>query len=278
MMLKKIVFCIGLIGLMVIQAGNKDIEPQQQKVINFAGIEWETESSMNQTINPGDNFFSSSEKTLWVDSNGWLHLRIYPDELSSKWACASLHSVQPVRYGTHRFRIIGNLGSLDKNVVLGLFLYKADQRDLDDHAEIDYEFSTWGFPQEYEDGSVTYPCSNAQMVFWPQWKGDKTPVPAFTKHFWIPQTQTTMTTHEMEWYHHFLRLSSYWFGDLQPNEEDLIASCEVSPKTHPGVYIPEEEDQMLLNINLWLNQFVEKPSDGMPVEVMIQYEYIPMGR
>lgn len=82
----------------------------------------------------------------------------------------------------------------------------------------------------------------------------------------------------MEWYHHFLRLSSYWYGDLQPNEEDLIASCEVSPKTHPGVYIPEEEDQMLLNINLWLNQFVEKPSDGMPVEVMIQYEYIPMGR
>jgi hypothetical protein len=268
----------GFLILLTLQTGYADSKPQEQRTFFFAGLEWEAESSFNKTMNPGQNYFSSAEDTVWVDQRGWLHLKIHDNGLYSKWSCASIHSAKPVSYGTHRFQVIGHLGTLDKNVVLGLFLYKADQKALDQHAEIDFEFSTWGFPRKNDHGVWAEPCSNAQMVLWPSWFGDFSPQPALMSHYYIHSTQTTMTTHDLQWNRDQISLKSYWYHDTPPQEEDLIFSSQANPKDNPMVFFPTEDDQMLLNINLWLNDFSETTSDKEPLEVIIKYEFFPSGQ
>ncbi len=261
--------------LLTLQTGYADSKLQEQRTFFFAGLEWEAESSFNKTMNPGQNYFSSAEDTVWVDQSGWLHLKIHDNGLYNKWSCASIHSVKPASYGSHRFQVIGQLGSLDKNVVLGLFLYKADQKALDQHAEIDFEFSTWGFPRKNDHGVWTEPCSNAQMVLWPSWFGDFSPQPALISHYYIHSTQTTMTTHNLQWNRDQISLKSYWYHDTPPQEENLIFSIQANPKDTPMVFFPTEDDQMFLNINLWLNDFSETTANKEPLEVMIKYEFFP---
>jgi len=86
-----------------------------------------------------------------------------------------------------------------------------------------------------------------------------------------------MTTHDLQWNCDQISLKSFWYHDHPPQEQDLIFSCQVNPKDNPTVFFPTEDDQMLLNINLWLNNLSEKTSNKEPLEVIVKYEFLPSG-
>ena len=102
----------------------------QRYRVQFSGGTWLIKSGVH---GPGPNSFAS--KNVRLDNEG-LHLMI--KRRGGLWTCAEVIADEPVGYGEYRWVISGDFNRLDPNVVMGLFLY------ADEHREIDFELSRWG--------------------------------------------------------------------------------------------------------------------------------------
>src|SRR5208337_186680 len=87
-------------------------------------------------LGPAGNLWTGSKDTVRVDEQGHLHLAITQRE-DKKWSCAEARLSRSLGHGEYRWVISGDLAGLDKQAVLGLFLYQ------DDDHEIDFELSRW---------------------------------------------------------------------------------------------------------------------------------------
>lgn len=105
------------------------------ETLTFSGYTWRKRDSGSVAVGPGPNRFS--RENVFVDSNGWLHLRI--DYRRGAWQCAQASLSKALGYGTYQFEVDTNLMSLASPIVLGLFTY--DDDPAYDHREIDIEFS-----------------------------------------------------------------------------------------------------------------------------------------
>jgi hypothetical protein len=102
--------------------------------ITFANLTWDIKKG--DKLGPGGNAWSAAKENVRVDDKGHLHLAITPQK-DGKWHCAEVRGTRSLGYGDYRWVIAGNLAGLDKQAVLGLFLYQDDER------EIDFELSRW---------------------------------------------------------------------------------------------------------------------------------------
>ena len=109
--------------------------------IKFSGFEWLIKDSKNRITGPGKNYFSSSTENVWVDTLGRLHLKI--TQRNDKWYSSEVRLTQSLGYGKYIFHLDSLPQELDKDMVIGLFMY--DHLDTGNfHKEIDIEFSKWG--------------------------------------------------------------------------------------------------------------------------------------
>ena len=109
------------------------------RTIAFSGYSWAVKAS-TEPVGPGPNMFSDSTDNVWVDSAGQLHLRTtYRD---GRWRTAEVILGQSLGFGKYTFRVASPLGTLDPNVVVGLFTWSDDPAY--NHREIDVEFARWG--------------------------------------------------------------------------------------------------------------------------------------
>jgi len=213
--------------------------------IFFSGYLWETRNS--DLSSPGPNYWSSSPENVWVDGNGFLHLKItYRD---GKWMCPEVCS-QPLGYGTYTFYTASNIDALDKNAVLGLFAYK------DDSHEVDIEFSRWGIEEYTNAGFTIQPAPY---------------IAGFNQQlFNIDLTGGTYSTHHFVWNQtsiHFESNSGFYPAGTAP-ESQLIQKWS-------STFRPDPTGVMAM-MNLWLYQG-NPPSNGQPVEVVIAgFEFTPL--
>ena len=98
------------------------------KTILFSGFTWYIKSGLGK--GPGGNNWH--EHNVYVDSSGYLHLRII--KIDGLWYCAEIFSKDIAKSGNYTFYLASNVEKLDRNMVVGLFLYE------NDHKEIDIEF------------------------------------------------------------------------------------------------------------------------------------------
>lgn len=206
------------------------------RTIDFSGMTWQVR---NRTSNPGGNNWSDSENSVWVDSEGVLHLKIM--KINDKWYCSEIFADITVGYGEYKFYVSTNVEQLNKNVVVGLFTY------LDDFNEIDIEFSKWGDATRRNRGSyVTQPSITAGN----------------SENFALNLTQD-FSTHRFIWSKNQIKFKS-WYGQTPiPIDNLVIHEWNYSGKDIP---LPGKE---LLFINLWLYQG-QMPSDGKEVELLIK--------
>lgn len=216
-----------------------------QNTITFAGYTW-TVRNQNTSL-PGPNMWSSSTTNVWVDSNGYLHLKITCS--NGVWYCPEIESTQALGYGTYTFHTKSAIDNLDKNVVLGLFTYK------DDSHEVDIEYAKWGSDNQPNTGFTVQPKPYIQDYN--------------TKSFNTILTGAE-STHIFTW-----RNNSVYFQTIQGNynintapNENIIAAwqSQVSCDSIGAVVI----------INLWLFHG-NAPSNGQLVEVVITgFEFNPL--
>ncbi len=87
----------------------------------FSGYNWTVRSSENALQGPGPNYFNESMDSVWVDGDGFLHLKIR--NYGGIWYCAEVYTNISFGHGTYLFKVHQGFENLDENVVLGLFTY-----------------------------------------------------------------------------------------------------------------------------------------------------------
>jgi hypothetical protein len=220
----------------------------------FSGYNWTVRSSENVPQGPGPNSFNESADSVWVDGDGFLHLKIR--NYGGIWYCAEVYTNASFGYGTYLFKVHQGFENLDVNVVLGLFTYYNDTQ------EIDIEFARWGDSQAENGQYVVQPYSESENLH----------------HFEMP-LKSLPSTHGFDWceeYIEWFSLHSTDFGlttwdPSAVNWNNLVQSYYYQGDSNP---LPRTER---VHMNLWLMQGLA-PTDAQEVEVVIEeFRFIPSG-
>lgn len=214
--------------------------------ITFSGYTWKIRNSPNETSTPGPNYWSNSTENVWIDNNGYLHLKI--TNRDGKWFCPEVYTLQALGYGTYVFHTKSSVDSLDKNVVLGLFTYK------DDSHEVDIEYSRWGQEEGFNSGFTVQPAP---------YTTDNT-----------LDFDTTLTgleaTHSFTW-----TSEKVFFQTIQGNYNTTNTPQDNVIKTWESQVSCDSTDAKTV-INLWLYHGLA-PSNLQEVEVVITgFEFYPL--
>ncbi len=209
------------------------------RTIHFAGVDWYVKNG--GPYGPGPNYWSDSEQSVWLDESGNLHLTIRRE--NGIWYCSEVYTVKETTYGEHRFFVDGWLDRMDKNMVLGLFVYATDT------SEIDIEFSKWGDAAKQDVGSFTVQ---------PYWKSGH-------QHTFECPLDSTPTTEFFDWqpgYVHFASMRGHYSG-APPSD-----SYYFSRWIYTGADIPADSEHLHTHINFWLMNG-EPPQDLTVHEIVI---------
>jgi hypothetical protein len=188
---------------------------------------------------------------VWVDANGYLHLKI--SKVNNVWYAAEIGTQQSLGFGTYQFWVEGRIDLLDPNVVLGLFGYAGP----DGTNEIDIEFSRWGDPD----------WPNASYTVWPA----SSTYPSVVDTFRL-SLEGTFTTQRYKW-----QSTSIFFqtiGGHYDTNTNVIHSWTYAPSSNATQRIPQ--NSMPARINLWLmNGWA--PTNGQEVEIVIRkFTFTPL--
>lgn len=216
--------------------------------VNFAGYTWTVKESTD-TIGPGPNYWNKNN--VWVDANGWLHLRINWNSTTNRWECAEVSTTTSFGYGTYQWKIDGPLSTLDQNVVFGLFNYSGN----DKYDEMDIEFARWGNPIWH----------NLNYTIWPATGSSVTTPASYTNEMTMSGTYST---------HRFTRTAtSVNFKSLHGFQDDDTYIFENETFTTPTSI---STLSMPVLMNLWLNKG-DAPSNNQSVEIVIHdFKYTPL--
>lgn len=200
----------------------------------FAGRSWSVKAGAGP-LGPGPNLFSDSPQNVWVDAAGRLHLRI--TNRDGQWQAAEVILNESLGRGTYSFTVDSPIGTLDPNVVLGLFTWSDDPAY--NHREIDVEFARWG--------NAAGP-TNAQYVV------QSSPLAGSLQRF--AQPSSAPSVHAFTWARKSVAFASRTSGG------ESIADWRYS-----GSAVPRPGGERT-HINLWLDNG-RPPVDGASVEVVL---------
>jgi hypothetical protein len=211
-----------------------------QTTIQFSGITWNVR---NGSGGPGPNLWSDSPNNVWVDAKGQLHLKIR--KAGSTYYCSEIYAQQSFGHGEYRFYLSSNVENYDPEIVVGLFTYETDTR------EIDIEFSRWGNP------------SNMDGWFTVQ------PVVAGNQQNFAMNAASDSSTHKFTWGSSNILFQSYkGHSATLPAAENLIKEWN-----YTGNYIPPVGNERL-HINFWLFGG-HSPVNQHDAEIVITSVFIP---
>jgi len=218
------------------QTGGKlRIYENQNQTITFSGINWIVR---NGAGNPGPNYWSDNMNNAWVDTNGYLHLKI--TNVNNTWYCPEIYSENYMSYGEYIFYIGSDLTKFDVNAVVGLFLYQ------DDNHEIDIEFSRWGNILNNPGWYSVQPVTNGTQASFQLSAGD------------------TLTTHKIKWTYQNINFQSYAGNFLTKDSSNSV----LDDWTYSGLQNPVP-DSTRLHINFWLIKG-NAPSDKQEMELIVK--------
>ncbi len=222
----------------------------QAKTIRFCGREWIVRPT--GVGGPGPNQWD--DQNVWLDSSGYLHLKLAPS--GGQWRCAEVYTQERLGFGRYQFWIEGRLDQLDPNVVFGLFNYPPADVGPDGTHEIDLEFARWGRAEA--------PVGN--YTVWPAIASLKQTTQAF------PLTYTGhQSTHRFIWSTNEIQFHS--FAVLRAGKAKTLASWRFSPTNSGRI----AQKPMPVHLNLWCFQG-RPPQDGQPVEFVVRsFQFIPEG-
>jgi hypothetical protein len=239
--------------------------------INWSGFAWDIRDNDNRLEGPGwptGNRFS--EKCVWIDEKGYLHLKAFQDE-AGNWQCSELQTQQSLGFGQYTMMVMGTvvdgkevaIQNLDKNAVFAMFQYPPPSLGPDGTHEIDIELSYWGYDKsQYQDfinwsTYATVPKSETNNLAGQNWHGAAYPI------------STSPTNPQIHQYYRsqssilFKALDGWTLQPFAENFQQDLTPIQISQAPMP------------VHFNLWLNQ-AKPPSDGKPVEVIIKFfEFLP---
>lgn len=229
--------------------GNSTNTEPRAVTLSFSGYTWTVTSSGTATQGPGPNHFNSSN--AWVDSNGFLHLKLAKNTTTGNWECAEVTLNQSLGYGKYQWKVEGAIDQLDKNVVFGMFNYSGN----DGHDEMDIEYSRWGRANNNNLDFTLYPATGST-----QSSVETTALISLTG---------TYTTHRITRH----SATSVDFQSIAGFHDDNTNVYAAKTWNNPPYSISTLNMPVLMN--LWLFNGVA-PSNGQNVEIIIhEFKFTP---
>lgn len=230
----KLLLIIGLLFVTfsknIASAQNISGNEKSGRIISFSGYDWLVKSSVNTisgTLAPGNNYFSDSSENVWVDKNGWLHLKI--TLLDGKLYCAEVTLTKPLGYKKYVFHVFSRFDHFHPNVVGGLFTYLDG---TDQAEELDVEFSKWGDDKRTNNELFSIqPSENPKNI-----------------QSFKPELNGNATTHIINWQPGAVEFASYHgHYSSAPTDSTLI----IHKWSYSGKDVPKDLNGRI-HINLWL--------------------------
>ena len=212
----------------------------QSTTIQWQGYTWFVKSTLSEGPGP----CRWSPKQVWIDEQGFLHMRI--SKVDGHWCCAEIWTNKPLGFGSYQCQIEGPIDVLDPNVVFSMFSYAGP----DGIKETDIEFARWGNPKAHNGNWTVYPNDTSGKI------GQKT---------FDFKLRGTYTTSRYKWSSDGFRYEL--LGGHQPlgSETNLMQDWDYKP-ANPEQYITQ--NPIPLHFNLWLFRG-HPPTDNKPVEIIV---------
>ncbi len=207
----------------------------EERTIEWSGHKWVVKAT-ETPYGPGPNFWSDSEKSVWVDAQGRLNLKVR--QINGQWQCAEVYSEKSFGYGKYIFYLDSRVDNLDRNVAVGLFVHGSD-RD-----EIDIEFSKWTRDVKY---------AYSQYVLQP--RVDSSNINRTEYRVLDPRS-----THGFSWSRAGVGFRSY-VG------HDIAGKKPIKLWNYTGIHNPTPAEEKV-HINVWLYQG-KPPEDGQETLLVI---------
>ena len=220
------------------------LDPQDTKIISFAGREWYVKSGCGR--GPQANCWSDTDESVRVDGEG-LHLKVR--QVNGVWNSAEVYSNTCTQYGLHRFFLTTRPDLLDRDIVAAFFLYK------DDETEVDIEFAKWG-----EESSI----HNAQYVIQPAATPDN--IERFKYAL-----NGTHSTHYINWTNSNIHFKSIHGHHQEPPDNSRL----IHEWMYEGANNPDQDACLRLHFNFWLLG-ANAPSDSQEAEFIIDHAEFPL--
>jgi hypothetical protein len=201
------------------------------RTVDWSGRTWRVKGT--GFYGPGPNLFDHSTSAVWVDVDARLHLTIR--KIGSSWYSSEVALTDTLGYGDYVFTTRGRVDALDRNAVLGMFLWEYGPCYSDAYLwwnpynEIDVEFSRWG--------STSGP--NAQFVAQPA--GTFGNLHSFS----VTMAADEVTSHAMRWLPDRVEFRSWRGGPQAESPGTLIQAW-----TYTGAHLPRP-DHPRVHLNLW---------------------------
>lgn len=267
--------CIGLLAFGCKQSEPEDVLGRTGDVVNFSGYLWDVKIAESYQVGPGPNYFSGYYEDVFIDEQGYLHMRIA--EHDGKWFSSEVITQQNMGYGKYTFVVQGDLEQIPENITLGLFTWDNNTFFDQANSEVDIEISKWG--DKEEQNTLLY---SVQPVNFGPYYPERTHLAETPEESLIG-----VTTHTFVWTDTLIIWKSYYGDSEQP--EDLITEWSFDldnparVKNENGnssapIVIPAPGETTNARINFWLLPWVATaPTDGKEQEVVIRrFAYVPM--
>ncbi|MCB9245059.1 MAG: hypothetical protein H6606_01400 [Flavobacteriales bacterium] len=243
--------------------------------VRFSGLDWTVKIYEDVMHGPGPNYFSGDERDVFLDENGYLHMRIAQHQ--GKWMSSEVVADEPTGYGTYRFTIEGMLDAIPDNIVLGLFTWDNTTFQEQANSEVDIEFSKWGDANAKR--TLQY---GVQPINFGPYYPERDFVPEY-----VPGTMNGVSVHEFTWTDKLITWRSYAGDRVDPTR--LIGEWSFD-QSNPGrvkneggrsskpIVIPAPGNETSARINFWiLTGIAPGPKDNARHEVIIRkFEYLPL--
>ena len=214
----------------------------------FSDFVWAVKDHGKTKVGPGPNRFSDSTDSVWVDSDGRLHMLIRKS--GKRWYASEVINICSFGYGTYRYYLGNEVHDLDPNIVLGLFTWSDDPAFA--HRELDVEVARWGDPNNDNGQFVVQPYDVPGHIFRFLWSAG------------APQS-----THSFVWGDGSASFASQ-IGHFDPADPApvIVASYDF----FDGIPEPGNENP---RVNFWLTGG-NAPTNGQTSEVIIdRFEFVP---
>jgi hypothetical protein len=212
------------------------------KSLSFSGYTWLVAESKNKKIGPQESYYASSPKNVWVDTNGYLHLKV-TQQGPYHWDGAQVSLAQTLGYGIYNFFLIGRVDLFEEYFIASCSL------DKDETSKVAMHFSLWtpaknmAYPyKEIKSNNVEYIARRGNASAWPGGDSLLTRI----------DLNGTYTTHRIIWQPKSLSfLSLHGHYEAEPPTPDFVikqfqyrlADYPVSDTERVTVSISEKKDR-----------------------------------